>query len=162
LASATFTSETATGWQQVSFASPVAISANTTYVASYTDPNGGYAADQLYFSLNGVDSPPLHALADGADGADGVFSPGGGAFPSQSYSSTNYWVDVVVTTSVADTTPPTVAAVTPASTAGGIAPTTAVTARFSEAMTASSITTSSFSLKDPSNNSVSATVRYNS
>src|SRR5207244_4198026 len=46
LASATFTSETATGWQQVSFASPVAISANTTYVGSYTDPNGGYAADQ--------------------------------------------------------------------------------------------------------------------
>src|SRR5262245_60008126 len=35
LASATFTGETATGWQQVSFASPVSISANTTYVASY-------------------------------------------------------------------------------------------------------------------------------
>ena len=34
LASATFTSETASGWQQVSFSTPVAIAANTTYVAA--------------------------------------------------------------------------------------------------------------------------------
>jgi hypothetical protein len=46
LASATFTSETATGWQQVSFATPVAISANTAYVASYTDPVGRYSLNR--------------------------------------------------------------------------------------------------------------------
>ena len=45
LATATFTGETSSGWQQVSFASPVAISANTTYVASYYAPQGHYAAD---------------------------------------------------------------------------------------------------------------------
>ena len=35
LASATFTGETGSGWQQVNFATPVAIQANTIYVASY-------------------------------------------------------------------------------------------------------------------------------
>ena len=40
LATATFTSETATGWQQVNFTSPVTIAANTTYVASYYAPSG--------------------------------------------------------------------------------------------------------------------------
>ena len=33
--SATFTNETGTGWQEVTFSNPVPISANTTYVASY-------------------------------------------------------------------------------------------------------------------------------
>src|SRR5262249_44122056 len=35
LATATFTNETASGWQQVSFSQPVAVTAGTTYVASY-------------------------------------------------------------------------------------------------------------------------------
>ena len=35
LASAPFTNETASGWQQVNFPAPVNIAANTTYVASY-------------------------------------------------------------------------------------------------------------------------------
>ncbi len=61
LATATFSGETATGWQQVSFASPVAISANTTYVASYFAPAGGYAIDAGYFATSGYDNAPLHA-----------------------------------------------------------------------------------------------------
>src|SRR5215213_1211883 len=40
LATATFTSESATGWQQVNLTSPVTIAANTTYIASYYAPNG--------------------------------------------------------------------------------------------------------------------------
>src|ERR1044071_7505585 len=35
LAEATFTNESASGWQEVAFTSPVAVTANTTYVASY-------------------------------------------------------------------------------------------------------------------------------
>jgi hypothetical protein len=35
LASATFTGETASGWQEVNFATPVSITANTIYIASY-------------------------------------------------------------------------------------------------------------------------------
>jgi hypothetical protein len=45
LATATFTNETATGWQQVTFASPVAIIDGTDYVASYHTNVGHYAGD---------------------------------------------------------------------------------------------------------------------
>ena len=47
LATATFTNETASGWQQVNFANPVSITAGTTYVASY-HTNGNYSSDPNY------------------------------------------------------------------------------------------------------------------
>ncbi len=43
LGSATFTNETASGWQQASFSSPIQITANTTYVAAYLAPKGHYS-----------------------------------------------------------------------------------------------------------------------
>jgi Domain of unknown function (DUF4082)/Bacterial Ig-like domain len=96
LASASFTNETASGWQEVSLATPVQIQAGTTYVASYHAPNGRYAADEGFFSGAGVDAPPLHALRDGVAGGDGVYSYGSAnVFPSSTYRATNYWVDVV-------------------------------------------------------------------
>jgi hypothetical protein len=99
LASATFTNESASGWQQVNFSSPVAISANTVYVASYHTNSGHYSDDQNYFSGNGVDSPPLHALADGASGFNGVFAYGAtSSFPNNGWNGSNYWVDVVFNT----------------------------------------------------------------
>ena len=64
LASAVFTNESASGWQQVSFSSPVAISANTTYVASYYAPQGHFSDDNGFFSSAGVNNPPLQALAN--------------------------------------------------------------------------------------------------
>ena len=48
LASVTFSGETASGWQQANFSSPVAITANTTYVISYSAPYGSHAHDQYY------------------------------------------------------------------------------------------------------------------
>ena len=62
LGTATFTGESASGWQQVDFATPVPISANTTYVASYFAPNGHYSADNSYF-LNSVDQFAPDCLA---------------------------------------------------------------------------------------------------
>jgi len=99
LGTATFSGETATGWQQATFPVPVEITANTTYVVSYYAPNGRYAADAGYFADFGVDRPPLHALRDGVDGANGVYRYGvGGGFPTQSWQASNYWVDLVFTT----------------------------------------------------------------
>ncbi|HTQ50836.1 MAG TPA: N,N-dimethylformamidase beta subunit family domain-containing protein, partial [Candidatus Acidoferrales bacterium] len=98
LATATFSGETASGWQQVNFGSPVAINANTVYVGSYHCPGGHYSEDDNYFASGGVDNPPLHALADGVSGPDGVYAYGSGSiFPSQGYMAANYWVDVVFT-----------------------------------------------------------------
>lgn len=96
LASATFSGESASGWQQVNFTTPVPIQANTTYVASYHAPNGHYADDGGFFATAGVDNGPLHALRDGLDGADGVYAYGSSsAFPNSTYQSSNYWVDVI-------------------------------------------------------------------
>jgi hypothetical protein len=90
LASGTFSGESASGWQELVFASPVAINANTTYVVSYHTDVGHYA-----LTSNGLASPvtngPLTALASG-----GVYSYGSAnAFPSNSFNASNYWVDLV-------------------------------------------------------------------
>jgi hypothetical protein len=83
----------------VNFASPVAISANTTYVAAYHAPNGRYAVNGAYFN-SATTNGPLTALATGTE------APGNGlyrytaspAFPNATYNAENYWVDVVFTT----------------------------------------------------------------
>jgi hypothetical protein len=96
LGSVTFSNETAIGWQQAFFQTPIPITANTTYVISYFAPLGHYAATTGQFASSGVDAPPLRALRDEVDGANGVFlyaSTGG--FPTQTSNSTNYWVDVI-------------------------------------------------------------------
>ena len=56
LASATFSGETASGWQEVRFATPVAITANTTYVASYYTAVGILLGDVSLFHLAGRQS----------------------------------------------------------------------------------------------------------
>ena len=95
LATAIFSNETASGWQQAFFATPVTIASNTVYVASYHANSGHYSADLNYF-LTGVDNPPLHALANGVSGGNGVFAYGASsAFPNQDWYAANYWVDVV-------------------------------------------------------------------
>lgn len=98
LGSATFTSETTSGWQQVNFSSPIPVSANTTYIASYFAPKGHYSADDNFFASTGIDSPPLHELAYGVDGPNGIYHYGSsGGFPTSNYLSSNYWVDIVFT-----------------------------------------------------------------
>ena len=96
LATVIFSNETASGWQQALFATPVAIASNTVYVASYHVNGGHYSADDGYFSGKGVDNAPLHVLADGVSGSNGVYAYGtNSVFPNQTYNAANYWVDVV-------------------------------------------------------------------
>ena len=97
LAQATFTNETSSGWQRVDFSKPVPIRANTVYVASYHSDSGLYAVDEGYFASTYTNGP-LSALADGPVGGNGVYRYGARGFPSNSYRSSNYWVDVVFTT----------------------------------------------------------------
>ncbi len=95
LAQAAFTAETASGWQQVLFSAPVAIAANTTYIAAYYSSAGNFSSTLNYFATT-VTNSPLSGLADGTDGANGVYvystSP---AFPNASYMKSNYWVDAI-------------------------------------------------------------------
>src|SRR5262249_4019173 len=73
-ATPTFANATASGWQQVNFSPPVAITANTVYVASYHAPNGHYAVNASYFTSSGADNAMLHALQDGVSGGNGVYT----------------------------------------------------------------------------------------
>jgi hypothetical protein len=93
LATVTFTGESASGWQQANFSTPVAIAANTVYVASYQSANGHWSVNWNYFATSGVNNAPLHALQNGNGAPDGVWG-GPGAFPTHTNAS-NYWVDVV-------------------------------------------------------------------
>ena len=94
LASATFTNETASGWQQVNLSTPVIVTAGTTYVVSY-HTDGNYSADPNYFATAHTNGD-LTALASGTSGGDGVYAYGTGQiFPTDTYNASNYWVDVV-------------------------------------------------------------------
>ena len=94
LAQVTFTNETASGWQTATFASPVPVTAGTTYVASYFAPSGRYSGTQNGYS-SAVDNGPLRALADSTS-VNGVYAYGtASAFPTNSYKASNYWVDVL-------------------------------------------------------------------
>jgi hypothetical protein len=116
LATATFTNETASGWQTVTFSPAVSITANTVYVASYHNIYSHFAADLNSFTSAGVDNPPLHALQNGVSGGNGVYTYSAtSAFPTSSYSSSNYWVDVVFTTGTVTQAPLVSIAITPAS-----------------------------------------------
>ena len=93
LATGTFTNETASGWQELDFSTPVAITAGTTYVASYSTTTGHYADTQNGLA-SAVTNGPLTALASG-----GVYAYGSpGTFPSNTFNASNYWVDVVYST----------------------------------------------------------------
>jgi hypothetical protein len=105
LATATFANETASGWQEVAFSSPVAVQANTTYIASYFS-NSGYFAINIGYFLTGVANAPLQALASGVDGPNGVYQYDTSGFPTNG-TNNNYWVDVVFTTSASPSPTPT-------------------------------------------------------
>jgi hypothetical protein len=65
-------------------------------VVSYHTNTGNYAADGGYFATQGGGAYPVTALAAGVAGPNGVYVYGAtSAFPTNSYNSNNYWVDVV-------------------------------------------------------------------
>jgi hypothetical protein len=74
------------------------VTAGTTYVASYTTTTGFYSSDNGYFNRGAVTSPPLGAPANGAGTPNGLYAIGSG-FPDNSFGGSNYWVDVVFSTS---------------------------------------------------------------
>ena len=162
LATVIFTGESDTGWQEATFPMPIAIFSDTTYIASYHTETG-------YWSLtsggltSAVYNEPLTALASSSSPlGNGVYKYGpSGSFPNESVNGSNYWVDVVFNTSVPpDSIAPTVSVVTPTDLAIDVDRNTNVTARFNEAVTPSSINSTTFTLLDPSQNPIAADVTY--
>ena len=150
LGSTTFSGESASGWQQVSFPTPIAIAANTTYVISYLAPNGHYPGQDGYFATAGVDNAPLHALRNGVDGPNGLYKYSTtSVFPTDTFQSEGYFVDVVFnTTNGPDVTAPTVKSVNPFAGASGVLTTTNVLVTFIEAMDPATIIGANVFLRD--------------
>ncbi len=97
LATATFTNETASGWQTATFSNPVALTPGATYTASYHTNVGRYSQTADGFA-NAVTSGPLTAPSTN----NGVYAYGSSSlFPTNTYNRTNYWVDVVFSPSTA-------------------------------------------------------------
>jgi methionine-rich copper-binding protein CopC len=148
LATGTFTSETASGWQTLLFANPVQVSANTVYVASYFDPDGHYAQDDGQFYpgptgskyLQPLDSPPLSAVqATGVPGGNGVLNTGGHGFPVSSYYGTGYGVDVIFDTTQPAGAPTAINGVTPVPGSSSNPLTTTPTVTFSKPVVPSTV-----------------------
>ena len=143
---------TTDGWQQVALANPVPVTAGTTYVASQHSSSGTY-------SLTGQRSrdglPTLRSLHWRTAPRTGLPLRNGG-FPTQSFSATNYWVDVVFDLDAVDDAAPTVTATTPASDATNVAVGSNVVARFSEPVDPATVT-AGFVLRDGAGTPIDAT-----
>ena len=157
LATATFTNETASGWQQVTFSSAggnhcrhdlcrLVLCAERTFAVNRNAFKTAFTSGHLSVPANG-----------------GVFQYASAtAIPNQSYQASNYWVDVLLaTTPPADTTPPTVTSTNPANGATNIAIGASATVTFSEAVDPATISNSTVMILD-GNSMVTATVVYNS
>ncbi|HEY3062619.1 MAG TPA: DUF4082 domain-containing protein, partial [Chloroflexota bacterium] len=89
---------------------------------------------------------------NGVDGPNGVFAAQGAPpFPTSTFNSTNYWVDVVFSTDATDTTPPTVTSTSPSPNANNAAMDAVVKATFSESVVDTSIV---FSLRENGTNAI--------
>ena len=153
LATGTFTGESASGWQSLTFARPVAVTAGTTYVVSYYAPNGHYSASSHFFDSAWTNGPLTVAAGNG------LYRYGSAsAFPLDAYGATNYWVDPFFEKgAVADTTAPQVVATDPYAGSTSQSVTATPSAVFDEDVTPSSITVD---LRGPSGAVVPGAVGY--
>lgn len=114
LVTKTFTGETSTGWQTVTFTTPLAVTAGSTYTASYFAPRGHYAVNNPY---------TWPRVSGNLTGVKGVYRYGStSGYPTSVYETSNYWVDVVFTATVV--APPTTTNATPTPTTMTTPPTT--------------------------------------
>ncbi|MET4901737.1 DUF4082 domain-containing protein, partial [Paenarthrobacter sp. CC6] len=136
LATATFTSETASGWQAVLFSQAVPVAAGQKYTVSYWAPNGRYSIQNFQWaSFGSTDAPLKIAGGFGAEPA-GVYSSSQG-FPTASYNGGNYFADALFST--VDTSPLTVSGQSPFPSSSSISVNTNVSAVFSKSVTASTV-----------------------
>jgi uncharacterized protein DUF4082/Big-like domain-containing protein len=157
LGSVTFSNETARGWQEAFFLTPIQITANETYVVSYFAPEGSYASDNNFFT-DALVRDPLRVLSDAESGGNGVFVYGAtGGFPNSSNLATNYWVDVVF---VRAAEPPRVVSVDPAPGTADVSTSVTPTASFSEPLDPTTVTADNVQMFNTANRQVPLTVSY--
>jgi hypothetical protein len=90
IASTTFTGESASGWQQQSLGTPLTLQPGQVYTVS-VGLNAFFVTTQLGLQTQ-ITSGALQSVADGKNG---VFGSSAGVFPTSTYRSSNYFVDLV-------------------------------------------------------------------
>ena len=91
LARVSFGGTLSTGWQEAQFSAPVRVESGSDYTASYLAPNGRYSADADALSQS------IPKVTNSLTAFQGVYSYDGG-YPELTTRNTNYYVDVVFTT----------------------------------------------------------------
>jgi hypothetical protein len=153
LGTATFSDESASGWQQANFSSPVAVTAGSAYVVSYYAPNGHYSVTGGAFNATSTDNAPLHAPASTSSAGNGLYLYGAGGFPTDTYIASNYWVEPIFIDNVA----PTVVSQTPDAGVNDVSTGASVSAKFGEPVQPQTVV---FQLKDGSGANVAGSVSY--
>ena len=157
IATGTFTNETSSGWQQLNFDTPIAITAGTTYVASYHTNSGHYSVNRSYFTGQ-FNNGSLHVPVNG-----GVYGYGPSGFPINTFQASNYWIDFVLSTNPpVDTTPPIITSFIPTGGSSNVAVNATVTVTFSESLNPATVNSSTIFLRNAGNSVVPTTVTYNS
>ena len=160
LAAATYTGETASGWQQVELQNPVPITKDTVYITSYYASAGRFPLDGGFFNQD-LDRAPLHAPRSSSVGGNGVYRYGASGFPDQTFNATNYWVDASFDRTIPpDVRGPVVTGVAPAAGATDVASDADVKATFDEQLAAATVTGANVTLRSEDGSLVSASVSY--
>jgi hypothetical protein len=91
IGSTTFQSDAGPGWKEQALATPISLTPGQVYVVS-VGFNSYYSATQFGLQTPAV-SGPLRSVAVATNG---VYGDAAGLFPTSSYRSSNYFVDLVV------------------------------------------------------------------
>ena len=89
LASTTFSNETASGWQQATLATPLAVTPNVELVVTVNTAGGYYVATN-----DGLATAVVNGALRSSVGNNGVYGPPG-RFPSNTWRASNYFRDIV-------------------------------------------------------------------
>ncbi len=151
LAQVTFQNETATGWQRQDLSTPVNLTPGQTYVVS-VGLNSRFVMTTGGLSTQLVNGP----LQSVTDGANGVYGASAGTFPTNTYQTSNYFIDAIVDY---PSPAPAVSARTPIDGATGVDRSTTVTADFDRDLDPSTVNGTNVTLTGPGG-PVSASVSY--
>lgn len=134
LASVDFTTTTGSGWRTAQLTSPVAVTAGSTYVASYTAPRGRYAVGARALS------PQKPIANQSLTATQGVYTYSTG-MPTSVWRESNYLVDVVFAPDTVPTATSTPSPTSSSTTTSAPAPTTTSTTTSTPAPTTATSTT---------------------
>lgn len=93
LGTATFSGETSSGWQSVSFSPAIAITTGVTYMISVWMPEGHFSKTNTAFG-SPITNAPLTANAT-SDGGNGFYTYDGATVMPSNNTGANYFVDVI-------------------------------------------------------------------